>query len=249
MIKVTSGVLVVIPARAGSKRLPRKNIKELGGIPLLAYRIRSALHSTCVSRVIVSTDDDDIARLSEKFGAEVLFKRPAELASDVARSSEVLTHSLNWIEEHEHQTYEAVLLAEPTTPFVRVEHIDQAYVTLRKKKASLILGVTEAHFPSVFMGPLTKDGCASRIISKFQSLKDRRTQAVDKEYAINGGIYLLDWGCFKNTGEIYAEPDRAYTTVMDTFHSVNIDSEVDFRIAQAFIDAGVVDLKHWQSII
>lgn len=112
-------VLAIIPARGGSKGLPRKNVKPIGGKPLVAYSVEAARSSPLVSRVIVSTDDDEIATVARQFGADVPFRRPPELSHDMAPTEPVLMHTLAWVEETEKQPVDAVLFLQPTDIFRR----------------------------------------------------------------------------------------------------------------------------------
>ena len=91
--------ICIIPARGGSKRIPRKNIKKFKGVPIIAYSIKTAIESECFDRVIVSTDDDEIANVAEKFGAEIPFKRPSELSNDFVGVEEVIDHAIKQIEK------------------------------------------------------------------------------------------------------------------------------------------------------
>src|SRR6185436_3697400 len=110
-------VLAILPARGGSKGLPRKNVRLIAGKPLIAYSIEAARSSPLVSRVIVSTDDDEIADVSKRYGADVPFRRPAELAVDIAPTEPVLQHALAYVEETERQPVDAVLFLQPTDIF------------------------------------------------------------------------------------------------------------------------------------
>lgn len=114
-----SGVLAVVPARGGSKGIPRKNLAEVSGIPLVAHSIRHALASPSIGRVIVSTDDDEIAEVARQFGADVPFRRPPDLSHDMAPTEPVLVHALAWVEDTEKQPVDAVLFLQPTDIFRR----------------------------------------------------------------------------------------------------------------------------------
>ena len=119
-------VLVIIPARGGSKSIPRKNIRLLANHPLIAYSIAAGLSAEEVSRVIVSTDDENIAEISKKYGAEVPFLRPAEFAQDQTPDLPVFEHALDWLETHEGYQPDIVVQLRPTSPFRRTFHIDSA---------------------------------------------------------------------------------------------------------------------------
>lgn len=123
MIKDYS-VFALVLARGGSKRLPRKNIKELAGKPLIAYAIEEGKKSKYIDRLIVSTDDAEIAEVAKRFGAEVPFVRPAELAADAVTDYPVFVHALEWLEKNENWKPNIVVQLRPTSPLRTVEHID-----------------------------------------------------------------------------------------------------------------------------
>ncbi len=126
MMKNNKEVLVVIPARGGSKGIPRKNIRLLAGYPLIAYSIEIARQSTLVTRIIVSTDDEEIAAIARELGAEVPFLRPPELAQDDTRDLPVFQHALNWLNEKEGYIPDAVVQLRPTTPIRERDSLDRA---------------------------------------------------------------------------------------------------------------------------
>ena len=119
-------VLAIIPARGGSKSIPRKNIKTFAGYPLIAFSIMAGLAAESVSRVIVSTDDDEIAEIAMEFGAEVPFSRPEELSRDDTLDLPVFQHALDWLQTNEEYQPQIVVQLRPTSPFRRKEHINQA---------------------------------------------------------------------------------------------------------------------------
>jgi CMP-N-acetylneuraminic acid synthetase len=125
-------VLVLIPARGGSKGIPRKNIRPFAGYPLVAYSIAAGLQAETVTRVIVSTDDEEIASVARKYGAETPFMRPAELAADRSTDLPVFQHALNWLAEHENYHPEIVLHLHATSPVRPGGFIDQAVQILRE---------------------------------------------------------------------------------------------------------------------
>ena len=119
-------ILALIPARGGSKGIPRKNLIPIAGKPLIAYSIEQALQSRWITRVIVSTDDEEIASVSRSFGAETPFLRPAEYAQDLSIDLEVFQHALSWLRDQEGYTCDLVVHLRPTGPVRRVDVIDQA---------------------------------------------------------------------------------------------------------------------------
>lgn len=129
---VNRGVLALIPARGGSRSIPRKNIRRLNGVPLIAYSIQAGLDASSVDRVIVSTDDEEIAALARRCGAEVPFLRPAELAGDLTTDLPVFLHALDWLEKTEGWNPEVVVQLRPTSPLRPVGLVDAAVATLRE---------------------------------------------------------------------------------------------------------------------
>jgi N-acylneuraminate cytidylyltransferase len=123
-------VLAIIPARGGSKSIPRKNIRLFANYPLIAYSISAGLSAESINRVIVSTDDKEIADISLKYGAEIPFLRPAELAQDDTPDLPVFQHALEWLENHEQYTPDIVVQLRPTSPLRRTQHIDSALLRL-----------------------------------------------------------------------------------------------------------------------
>ena len=129
-------VLAVIPARGGSKGIPRKNVKLLGGWPLIAYSIAAGLQARSVTRTIVTTDDDESATVAHQFGAEVPFIRPAALAGDDVTDFPVFEHALSWLEENEGYRPEIVVQLRPTSPFRPPGLVDEAVEALRTRPDS-----------------------------------------------------------------------------------------------------------------
>jgi len=140
--------VAIITARGGSKSIPKKNIVDLGGKPLIAYAIEAIKRCKSVSRIVVSTDSEEIAAVSREYGAETPFVRPAELAEDRTASIPVIAHALEWLEEHENFKPEYVLLAEPTAPFIKTEQIDQSFELMISKNADS--AITVVTVPRVF---------------------------------------------------------------------------------------------------
>lgn len=135
--------LAIIPARGGSKGIPKKNIKEIAGKPLIAWSIEQALNSSSIERVIVSTDCEDIAAVAREYGAEVPFMRPAHLANDTAATEPALLHTLEWLAEHENYHPDYTVLLQATSPVRKDDAIDSAIKKIIEKKADSLLSVCE----------------------------------------------------------------------------------------------------------
>jgi N-acylneuraminate cytidylyltransferase len=138
--------ICVIPARGGSKRIPRKNIKAFNGKPIIAYSIEAALESNCFDQVIVSTDDDEIVEVAKKYGAKVPFIRPAELSNDYAGTIPVIKHTIEWLEENNY-SIEDVCCLYATAPFIQSQTIFKSFQKLQESKADYCFGVTSFSFP------------------------------------------------------------------------------------------------------
>jgi len=221
-------VLGVIPARGGSKGVPRKNLRPLGGRPLIAWTIAAAREADHLSRVIVSTDDDEIAEVAESLGADVPFRRPAELASDTASGLDNAQHALRAVEELEGRTYDAAMLLQPTTPFRIAADIDGAVARLDETGADSVISVVDVggHHPAR-MKFLEGDRLVDPPFCEARENQNR--QELVPMYLRNGAIYLtrrdvLLGGSFKGAD------CRAW--VMPDERSVNIDTLRDFELAE-----------------
>lgn len=151
-------ILGLIPARGGSKGIPRKNIKLLAGKPLIAWTIEAALDSSCFARLIVSTDDAEIASVARQYGAEVPFLRPAELASDAASSMDVVLHGLDWLAQAAQSLPGLVMLLQPTSPLRTPEDIQAAITLQTEKNAEAVVSVCEAAHPVQWLRRLGPEG-------------------------------------------------------------------------------------------
>jgi len=180
-------LLALITARSGSKRLPRKNILDLAGKPLIAWSIEAGLQSKYVDRVIVSTDDEEIARTCREYGADVPFMRPLELAHDSTPSIAVVTHALRSLEDTG-ETYKYLLLLQPTSPLRNSGHIDEAVEFLLEKKADSVVGVTEVEHPIELTNIIPENCSMDDFLSS--AVEGKRSQDFPLRYRINGAIYL-----------------------------------------------------------
>ena len=144
-------IVAVIPARGGSKRLPRKNIIDLNGKSLIAYTIEAALKSKYINKVIVSTEDKEIAEVAEKFGAKVPFIRPAKLASDTASTLGVLKHAVTFIEKEENKKIDIVITLQPTSPLRTVHHIDESIEKFLKNNFDSLVSIKSTKYPAQWL--------------------------------------------------------------------------------------------------
>lgn len=225
-------VLCLIPARGGSKGLPGKNLKELGGKPLIAHSVAHAKACRAVDRVIVSTDDPAIARAARAAGAEVPFLRPAALARDASGTIDVLRHATAWIRQAEKRAYDIVVLLHATTPLRHAQDIQNCVELLVKARADSVFSVTEAHRNPYFnMVELSRHGRVR--LSKPGRFKTR--QSAPAVYDMNSSIYVW-WGRTLESGRRTIQP-RSRVYVMPKERSVDIDDAVDFALAEALLKA------------
>lgn len=239
-------ILFLLVGRGGSKGLPGKNLREVGGLSLIGYKARSALQSRYCSRLIVSSDSAAIRNEAVRHGAEMLFERPPELATDTASSNDVVLHAMDWIEAHEGRRYDAIMLLEPSSPFARPEHFDEAIELFLARKASLVVGMRETEVSSIFVGTLGADGSIGGIVDKMLSTTAQRRQDQPIEVTMNGALYLVGWDAMRKHRKIYADPAASYGILMDRMHSIEIESAADLAYASYVIEHGLLDASPWR---
>ena len=240
-------VLFLLVGRGGSKGLPGKNLREIGGLSLIGYKAVAALQSRYCTRLIVSSDSADIRNEAMRHGAEMLFERPAELATDTASSNDVVLHAMDWIEANERRRYDAIMLLEPSSPFARPEHFDKAIELFVARKASLVVGMRETEVASIFVGTLGRDGSIGSIVEKMLRTPAQRRQDQPPEVTMNGALYLVGWDAMRKHRKIYADPAASYGILMDRLHSIEIESAADLAYASYVIEHGMLDASPWQS--
>lgn len=221
-------VLAIVPARSGSKRLPRKNIRDLHGKPLIAWSIEAGLASKYVDKLIVSTDDDEIADISREYGADVPFLRPSELATDHVKTIDVAIHALKYFES-KNELYDYILLLQPTSPLRDAKHINEAFEIMIEKGAKGVISVCKVEHPQEWTNSLPADGSMDSFIDRKHL--NIRSQELQERYRINGAIYVaktLD--LLKEKTFLLERGVVAY--IMERNVSVDIDVEEDFIFAK-----------------
>ena len=225
-------VLAIIPARGGSKGLPGKNIKELCGKPLIAWTIKQAKSCSDIDRIVVSTDDREIAEVAKKYGAEVPFMRPAELASDPATTVDVISHAINWLKEHEDYRPEYILLMQPTSPLRSSEDTGGVIGMLKDKDAKAVVSVCETDQHPWWSNILPEDDNMKAFL-RLEILNKRR-QDLPVFYRLNGAIYLADTDYLYEYNGFLGPNTFAYK--MPRTRSVDIDSDLDFKLAKLLFE-------------
>ncbi len=237
-------VLFVITARGGSKGVPRKNIRMLGGIPLVAYKIIAAQKCKYEKRIIVSTDDEEIASISRVYGAEVPFMRPKELATDTASSVDVVLHTMNWISKYDKEEYDYVCLLEPSSPFASYQDLNKALELMEERDADTLLGMKEVEVSKTFIHSLDKNGGLSEFYYAIKDLASVRRQEQKEEYTMNGCMYIAKWNYFEEYKLFYAENSIPYIMPEET--SIEIDSMYNYKIACMMVENSIIDLNLWK---
>lgn len=224
-------ILCIIPARGGSKRLPRKNIKLLNGKPMIAYAIEAAKKTQLLEHIIVSTDDHEIAEVSKKYGAEVPFLRPMELASDTASTINVLVHAVNFFETENKTALKYVVLIQPTAPLLTAADIDGAIKKIIDQKTQSCVSMCEIIERPEWTYTL-QDGIPTPYGEQHNI--SSRTQDLPELYRINGAVYVSSRELLMNKHKILNEESLS-TIIMPRERSVDIDTLTDFIIAEALL--------------
>ncbi len=214
----------LIPARGGSRGIPRKNLHPLRGKPLIAWTIEAALRSAAIEKVIVTTDDDEIAEVSRSCGAQVPFLRPAALASDEADSGAVVMHALDFL-RRSGEWPSAVALLQPTSPLRDCGDIDRAAALYDQKAAQAVASVRRVEHPVQWLRRIDSDG---RLVSYSETDVSRR-QDMQVLYELNGAIYLVNADTFERERTFF--PPRTFAYVMPPERSIDIDTLFDLRLA------------------
>lgn len=220
-------IIALITARGGSKGLPRKNILPLLGKPLISWTIESALKcSDCIDKVLLSTEDSEIADVGKKFGAEII-NRPPELASDNSSSLDVIQHAIEWCETKKYEA-DVMILLQPTSPLRNNMHIDEAISLYLSKNAQFVVSVFEPN-PSPIKAYIQKDDGSIEGIYSADAPYQRR-QDLPMAYQPNGAIYIFDIMKFKLNNKFPKE--NVYPYIMTNNDSVDIDSKQDLFVAE-----------------
>lgn len=220
-------MLAVIPARGGSKGVPGKNIKELAGKPLIGYTIEAAIASNIFEKVIVSTDSTEIAEIAAGFGAEVPFLRPHEISGDLTSSDDVILHALSFYEQQGIR-FDEVCKLQPTSPLRSGRHLQEAYQLFCEKNADFVVSVCECEHSPLWSGVIGEDLRLDNFIS--EEAKRACRQDLPTYYRLNGAIYMGKTNRFYENKSFLGKNSVAY--IMSQEESVDIDSELDFKLAE-----------------
>ncbi len=218
--------LAIVPARGGSKRLPRKNVLPLQSKPLIAWTIESALQSNFIDTVCVSSDDEEILAIAKEYNI-LTIKRPNELANDTATTFDTVKHSIDLISEK----YEYIVLLQPTSPLRTAQHIDKAIELLQQKNADAVVSVCEKEHSPLWSNTLPDDGSLKGFLSDeaFQ-----RSQDLPTYYRLNGAIYICRTDSLLSEKTFFIS-ENIFAYVMDSESSVDIDNQIDFYTTESIL--------------
>ncbi len=226
-----SGILCIIPAKGGSTRFPQKNIALLNGKPLLSYTIDCAQKSHLMTDIVVSTEDESVKNIAEKYGVTVPYLRPSKLARDPAGVVEVCLHMIDFL-ERKGKKYQTLIILLPTSPLRTELDITSAYELYKKSNAKFLMSVSEySHSP---FSALKKD--SNNILHPYYPEYVRlQSQRHPKSFRANGAIHIVDVEEFKLTKSYYSNPLVAYT--MPNERSIDIDHELDLKFCEFLIQS------------
>lgn len=228
---MTNRILGVIPARGGSKSILKKNIKEIAGRPLISYSIVEALRAKSLSRVIVSSDDEEILEVSRKYGAETPFIRPKELATDDALAIDVMIHAIKECERQEGKNYDYAVMLQPTTPIRKAEDIDATIEKLVSSNADSVISVVNVGAIHPYrMKKIVNDELIDYAEEGIENLPRQKLPPI---YIRNGAIYATERDVIVEKKTFKGKRCLAY--IMPEERSVNIDSGIDWILAETLM--------------
>lgn len=216
-------ILAIIPARGGSKRLPRKNILSLAGKPLIAWTIEAGLKSKYIDEVVVTSDDMEILNVSKAYGA-LTVNRPAKLASDTSTTFDAVEHALR-----KQKTFDYVVLLQPTSPLRIAQHINEAIELLFDKKAEAVVSICEVEHSPSWSNVLPENGCMDSFLPS--GLENIRSQDLEKYYRINGAIYISNTESLIKQRTFFLKKN-IFGYIMESKSSIDIDTKFDFQLAE-----------------
>ena len=224
-------ILAIIPARGGSKGLPRKNIIDLNGKPLIAWSIEAALNSAYISTVVVSSEDEEILEVAKQWGAKPL-RRPDALAEDTTASEPVILHALEEMQSRQNQGYDYLVLLQPTSPLRSSRHIDAAFEKLFNSDANALISV--ASYDNKVLKSFLEDGNGYLHGIANDQFPFMRRQDLPPVYMPNGAIYIIDVKAFLKDKKLFTSHTIPFE--MDERSSVDVDTIDDVEIAKKYLN-------------
>jgi len=230
-----NNIVGIIPARGGSKGIPRKNIRKLAGKPLLAYTADAALGSKLLSRIILSTEDEEIKQLGLKLRLDVPFVRPADLAEDKTPGLSVIQHAVRTLEVEENYCCDIIVVLQPTSPLRTSQHIDEALNIFLSDNADSLVSVTEVdhNLNPYSVMRLKEDGTIEPFLEYDENKNLRQLKPVF--YARNGAaIYICTYDCLMGKNSLFG--DRILPYFMKKEESFDLDDQIDWKIVESLLN-------------
>jgi CMP-N,N'-diacetyllegionaminic acid synthase len=219
-------VLAIIPARGGSKGVPRKNIKPLAGKPLIAWTVEEAKKSKYIDRLVLSSEDEEIIKVAKSYGCEVPFVRPAELAQDETPGIAPVLHALDQLPE-----YNILILLQPTSPLRTVQDIDRGLEFFERQQAVVCVSVSETTISPYSVFKFAENYVLKRILDKDEMVT--RRQDLPIFYVPNGALYIINACYLKEHRSFYTKETLGFSMPME--RSRDIDDEVDFAVCEELL--------------
>ncbi|WP_131795707.1 pseudaminic acid cytidylyltransferase [Fluoribacter gormanii] len=217
--------IAIIPARGGSKRIPRKNIKNFHGKPIIAYSIEAALRTNLFDKIMVSTDDQEIAAIANQYGAETPFIRPLEIADDYATTLDVIEHALNWLDSNDYYPKHLCCIY-PTAPFLQKEYLEESYKLLTHD-VHYVFAATEYAYPVTRAFKLTENRTIQML---WPENYEQRSQDLDKIYHDAGMFYWGTYDAFKKKLPIFSQ--HSTPLLLPHYRVHDIDTLDDWVMAE-----------------
>lgn len=219
--------LAIIPARGGSKRIPKKNIKDFFGKPIIAYSIETAIKSKLFDEVMVSTDNEEIAEVSKKYGAKVPFMRNAKNADDYAGLPEVIIEVLNKYKINNKQKFDFVCCILPTAPLISKKRLIEGYNIIKSKRYSTVTPVVEFSYPILRSLKFDND---NHLVMNWPQYLNYNTQDLSKSYHDSGMFYWVDYKNFIKERNLFS--NNGTGIILDEMEVQDIDSNADWKLAE-----------------
>lgn len=223
-------ILAVIPARGGSKGIPSKNIIEVGGKPLIQYTIDCAKNSKYIDRAIISTDSEEIKKVSIECGGDVPFMRPKELALDTSKTIDCIVHAVDSLKKIG-ETYDYVMIIQNTVPLRKYWHVDESIEKLINSEERSLVSVTEVEQHPILMRTINEDGTVKNLLPMSSTM---RRQDFPKFYKVDGAIAIQKIDEDFNLNTSINDGKLAY--IMDSKYSTDIDNYIDIKIIEYYLE-------------
>ncbi len=230
----TPGLLILVPARAGSRGVPGKNVKPLGGRPLIEWTARAIRAAGVGGRAVLSTEDDAIAKLGRAAGLETPFTRPAALAGDRTDMVEVVRHAVDWLEREDGWRAGAIMLLQPTCPFRRPARLVEALDLLARPGAEAVVGVTRLERSPALLYRADAEGLLAPL-APWDGATLR--QSIEPTFTPNGTLYLITREALARHGRLF--PPRMRGLATSALEAIDIDTPEDWALAEAVVAGGL----------